>query len=78
MFVSIRINTHFVCVGGQHASACVYVYMQYDTHKNWRRGEERVGSAGVKSEGGCTYGNDAFFDFRSTLWGSIHADDGVI
>ena len=51
VFVSIHTSTHFECVGGHHASVCVYTCMQYDTHTNWRTGEERADSAGVKSEG---------------------------
>jgi len=57
---------------------CVYVFVQYDTRTNWRTGEERADRAGVKSEGGCTYGNDAVFDFPSTPCENIHAADGVI
>jgi hypothetical protein len=64
--VSIHIRTHYECGGGHHASVCVYIYMPYDTHTHWRTGEERADPAGAKCEGGCTYGNDAVFDFPTT------------
>jgi len=76
--VSIQTHTNFACVEGHYASMCVYVFVQYDTRTNWRTGEERADRAGVKSEGGCTYGNDAVFDFPSTPCENIHAADGVI
>jgi len=58
--------------------ASIYIYILYETHTNWWAGEKWADKAGAKSEGGCTYNNDAVFDFPSTPWGSIHVHGGVV
>jgi hypothetical protein len=52
--------------------------MQYDTHTDWRTGEERAATASAKSAVARTYDDDTFFDFPSTPWGNVYTRCGVI
>jgi len=67
-----------VRVEGLHASVCVNIYMQHDTHTNWQTGEEGTDRGGAKSAAARTYDYDAFLDFPSTPWGSVYTRGGVI